>query len=81
VTRKKPAIVLPTQKIDLTKRLRRVSRCALSPSKRSILVFTIISTHLKYSKGRKVTGMHLTNNSEALITTADSRLRLLNLDV
>ena len=35
----------------------------------------------KYSKGRKVTGIYSTNNSEALITTADSRIRLLNLDV
>lgn len=35
----------------------------------------------KFSDGRKVMGIHFINNSEALITTADSRLRTINLDV
>jgi uncharacterized protein YuzE len=35
----------------------------------------------KYSDGRKVMGIQFINNSEALITTADSRLRIINLDV
>ncbi len=34
-----------------------------------------------YSGGRKVTGIYFINNSEALVTTADSRLRVINLDV
>ena len=34
-----------------------------------------------FSGGRKVTGICFLNNSEALVTTADSRLRLINLDV
>ncbi len=34
-----------------------------------------------YSAGRKVTGISFANNSEALVTTADSRLRMVNLDV
>jgi len=34
-----------------------------------------------YSDGRKVTGIHFINNSEALVTTADHRLRIINLDV
>jgi len=35
----------------------------------------------EFSGGRKVTGIQFLNNSEALITTADSRLRIINLDV
>jgi cAMP phosphodiesterase len=46
-----------------------------------ISVINCKNRHGKYSKGRKVTGIHLVNNSVALITTADSRLRLLNLNV
>jgi len=35
----------------------------------------------QYSDGRKVTGIYFRNDSEALVTTADSRLRLLSLEV
>jgi len=35
----------------------------------------------KYSDGRKVMGIYFINNVEVLITTADSRLRIINLNV
>lgn len=34
----------------------------------------------KYSNGRKVVGIRFINDSEALITTADSRLRIINIE-
>ena len=37
--------------------------------------------HGTYSDGRKVMGINFINNVEALVTTADSRLRILNLTV
>lgn len=37
--------------------------------------------HGTFSDGRKVTGINFLNNYEALITTADSRLRIINLNV
>jgi len=37
--------------------------------------------HGTFSDGRKVTGINFINNSEALITTADSRLRIIDLNV
>lgn len=37
--------------------------------------------HGAFSDGRKVTGISFINNIEALITTADSRLRIINLNV
>ena len=35
----------------------------------------------EFSDGRKVVGIHFRNNSEALITTADNRLRIVNIEV
>eukprot|EP00826_Nyctotherus_ovalis_P023291 TRINITY_DN178_c0_g2_i11.p1 TRINITY_DN178_c0_g2~~TRINITY_DN178_c0_g2_i11.p1 ORF type:complete len:187 (+),score=43.85 TRINITY_DN178_c0_g2_i11:601-1161(+) len=43
-------------------------------------VMTCKNRYGRYSGGRKVVGIHFISNSEVLITTADSRLRLMNLD-
>jgi len=44
-------------------------------------VVTCRNQYGEFSNGRKVTGIYFLSNSEALVTTADSRLKIINIDV